>query len=385
MAPSQITDDYYAVLGVTSTVDVETLKSAWKRLAKLKHPDKNPRNPNATAEFQLLQAAYSTLSDPIERRRYDLQYTPQPRTDATSPNNHGQGSATKPTERQSARKSENEERLKYLERKRAAEEATLLEAKRRLERVQEGVRKLEEEALKETREQNAKNTWSGYFYSFVAGKHRETDDEKAERERRRLDRLAAQRIKERDMERQKLAVQGLEASLRATESDIGRIKRDIDREKAEEEEARRKEEWRRWHEEMLRRRAEQERCQREEERRAEEERARKRAEQERYMREQERRAEEERARKRAEQERSQRQQERRAEEERARKRAEQEIYIREQARKAEEERARRAAEVLEKQRQEREAKEKRQAETPDDILRRGRRGGPSEAWSHYRL
>ncbi|RYP45780.1 hypothetical protein DL768_007926 [Monosporascus sp. mg162] len=261
MAPPQIKDDYYAVLGVTSTADVETLKSAWKRLARLKHPDKNPRNPNATAEFQLLQAAYSTLSDPIERRRYDLQYASRPRTDATSANNHGQGSAKKPTERQPAKASENEERLRYLERTRAAEEATLLEAKRRLERVQEGVRKLEEEALKEAKEQKAKNTWSGYFYSFLAGNPQKMDDEKAERERRRLDRLAAQRVKERDMERQKLTVQRLETSLRAIESEIGRIKRDIDREKAEEEEARRKEEWRRWSEEMLRRRAEQERCQ----------------------------------------------------------------------------------------------------------------------------
>ncbi|RYP69289.1 hypothetical protein DL769_005310 [Monosporascus sp. CRB-8-3] len=336
MAPPRINDDYYAVLGVTRTVDVETLKLAWKRLAKLKHPDKNPGNPNATAEFQLLQAAYSTLSDPIERRRYDLQYASQPHTDATSPNNHGQGSAKKPTEGQSARKSENEERLKCLGRKRAAEEASLLEAKRCLERLQEGVRKLEEEALKEAKEQNAKNTWSGYFYSFVAGKPKETDDQKAERERRRLDRLAAQRIKQKIMERQQLTVQGLEKSLRAIESEIGRIKRDIDREKAEEEEARRKAEWKRWTEEMLRRRAEQERCQREQERRAEEERARKQAEQERYMREYER--------------------------------------------KAGEERARRAAEVLEKQRQEREAKAKRQAETPDDLFRRGRRGASSGAY-----
>lgn len=45
-------NDYYAVLGVSRKADVETVKAAWKKLARLKHPDKNPGNPHATAEFQ---------------------------------------------------------------------------------------------------------------------------------------------------------------------------------------------------------------------------------------------------------------------------------------------------------------------------------------------
>lgn len=54
MAPSTITEDYYAVLGVARTANADTLKAAWRKLARIKHPDKNPGNPTATAEFQLV-------------------------------------------------------------------------------------------------------------------------------------------------------------------------------------------------------------------------------------------------------------------------------------------------------------------------------------------
>lgn len=56
MAPSRITDDYYAVLGVTPTADDALLKAQYRQLARLRHPDKNPRSPNATAQFQLVRA-----------------------------------------------------------------------------------------------------------------------------------------------------------------------------------------------------------------------------------------------------------------------------------------------------------------------------------------
>ncbi|KAF7550954.1 hypothetical protein G7Z17_g5366 [Cylindrodendrum hubeiense] len=74
MAPPPFTIDYYAVLEVPQTADDATIKSAYRRLARLKHPDKNENSPQATVEFQILQAAYATLSDTSQRRRFDRQY-----------------------------------------------------------------------------------------------------------------------------------------------------------------------------------------------------------------------------------------------------------------------------------------------------------------------
>ncbi|KAI0828096.1 DnaJ-domain-containing protein [Hypoxylon sp. FL0890] len=89
MSSRTITDDYYAVLGVDSTADANTLKAVWRQLAKVKHPDKNPGNPNATVEFQLLESAYSTLSDPRRRMAYDnLRSTPHFDSSNRSTNEH---------------------------------------------------------------------------------------------------------------------------------------------------------------------------------------------------------------------------------------------------------------------------------------------------------
>jgi DnaJ-domain-containing protein 1 len=57
MPSPQITEDYYAILELTQTADDTTIKSSYRRLARLKHPDKNPQNlGQATAEFQLVSS-----------------------------------------------------------------------------------------------------------------------------------------------------------------------------------------------------------------------------------------------------------------------------------------------------------------------------------------
>lgn len=63
--------DYYTILGVTKTASDSEIKGAFRKLAKIYHPDKNPNNPNASSVFQQILKAYNTLINPHARRRYD--------------------------------------------------------------------------------------------------------------------------------------------------------------------------------------------------------------------------------------------------------------------------------------------------------------------------
>ncbi|KAJ4854240.1 ankyrin repeats (3 copies) domain-containing protein [Trichoderma breve] len=63
--------DYYDILKVPVWAETDEIRTSYKRLALAHHPDKDPNNPNATAFFQSIQAAHSTLTDPAQRSAYD--------------------------------------------------------------------------------------------------------------------------------------------------------------------------------------------------------------------------------------------------------------------------------------------------------------------------
>src|SRR3712207_1007267 len=64
-------DDYHAVLEVGEGADALELKRAYRRLARLCHPDRNPDDRAAAERFKTIQHAYDVLSDPQRRRAYD--------------------------------------------------------------------------------------------------------------------------------------------------------------------------------------------------------------------------------------------------------------------------------------------------------------------------
>ena len=63
--------DYYDILGVSKSATQEELKKAYRKLAVRYHPDKNPDNKEAEGKFKEAAEAYSALSDPEKRQRYD--------------------------------------------------------------------------------------------------------------------------------------------------------------------------------------------------------------------------------------------------------------------------------------------------------------------------
>jgi len=63
--------DYYDILGVSRSATEQDIKSAYRRLAVKYHPDKNPGDTSAEEKFKEAAEAYSILSNPEQRKRYD--------------------------------------------------------------------------------------------------------------------------------------------------------------------------------------------------------------------------------------------------------------------------------------------------------------------------
>ncbi len=63
--------DYYEVLSVARTANEGDLKSAFRKLAKDHHPDRNPGDKDAERKFRELSEAYEVLKDPQKRAAYD--------------------------------------------------------------------------------------------------------------------------------------------------------------------------------------------------------------------------------------------------------------------------------------------------------------------------
>ena len=63
--------DYYETLGLSRSADDQELKSAFRKLAKQYHPDRNPDDDDAEIRFKEINEAYEVLKDKDKRAAYD--------------------------------------------------------------------------------------------------------------------------------------------------------------------------------------------------------------------------------------------------------------------------------------------------------------------------
>jgi curved DNA-binding protein CbpA len=64
--------NYYEILEIPPSASQQEIKAAYKKLAILYHPDKNPDNKQAEEIFKLISEAYHTLSNSEKRNFYDV-------------------------------------------------------------------------------------------------------------------------------------------------------------------------------------------------------------------------------------------------------------------------------------------------------------------------
>jgi len=64
--------DHYSTLGIEPCANAEQIKKAWRRIARDTHPDIHGEDEIRTERFKKAQKAYTLLSDPEKRSRYDL-------------------------------------------------------------------------------------------------------------------------------------------------------------------------------------------------------------------------------------------------------------------------------------------------------------------------
>ena len=64
--------DHYQILGISDQATAIEIRAAFKKLAVLYHPDKNPGRPDMEERFKEINEAYQVLSNPYQKARYDL-------------------------------------------------------------------------------------------------------------------------------------------------------------------------------------------------------------------------------------------------------------------------------------------------------------------------
>lgn len=63
--------DWYNILGIKQGAEDTQVKAAYRKLAKKYHPDAHPGDRECEVRFREITEAYTILSDPKKRKKYD--------------------------------------------------------------------------------------------------------------------------------------------------------------------------------------------------------------------------------------------------------------------------------------------------------------------------
>ncbi|WPH04452.1 DnaJ domain-containing protein, protein [Acrodontium crateriforme] len=226
MAPSIVTDDYYAILEVNQTATLDIINKSYRRLALKLHPDRG----GSTQLFQLLGAAYETLKDDSKRRAYDLIYPsisrsrPIPKSTNTSrppPTSTPQSDEARDNAQLAMLRRQKEQRGAHWAIKRREFESSISEIKKIIQRLEQEIKNLTSIAAAEAAVDARKNSWATWFMSPVYKQVEESEDEKARKDIERQERRV-----EKDWKERKLGVQ--QAQLREKEKIMNETKSRID-------------------------------------------------------------------------------------------------------------------------------------------------------------
>jgi curved DNA-binding protein CbpA len=235
MSPTTLAD-YYEVMAISPSADSAAIRSAYRKLAKVRHPDKRKKDEsNATAEFKLvrlvailflhseswpatdpsiqLHEAYQHLSDDTKRRAYDMIYE----------------STILPRKLKDRRVAALEKNIRHLNDKRKGIQISLSNAKKDLFRLYAERDSLKGEKERIQKEKAAAEAWWPYICSFMPSKAAEFMRQKEQRERANINLIGKQRTKETHIDRQLTEIRSLEADMDLISRDEDKINAEIQR------------------------------------------------------------------------------------------------------------------------------------------------------------
>lgn len=230
MAPSPITEDYYAILEVEQTARPELITKSYKRLAFKLHPDRNTKR-DATEAFQMvsqvrilpypsvcvksntradflfkLGQAYETLKNENTRRAYDLIY---PSITASRKSSRGSQTPHSPTASASQsdalgdatqiaalRKSKQERAARWWTKKKDLD-ASIFELQGTIIRLGQEIKNLRSILAAEEVAEAQKNSWATWLLSPIYKKVEESEQDKERKDRERQERRIEKDMKER--------------------------------------------------------------------------------------------------------------------------------------------------------------------------------------------
>ena len=192
-----------------------------------------------------LQNAYDTISDPDKRRVYNLRWPGIRDSQRAQQESQKQQAEAAQAERKTAaeartKKQEEDnarqERLRNLESARGKYDGDIFELARAIRKLAADLQRLKDQDDEDIRKEKERNSWWTYLSSPLYGKAEETDEQKQQRETKRLDRQASRRIRGSELAEKEARMQRLQDALRGVNVRIAAEKKRAEDEKRRAEE-----------------------------------------------------------------------------------------------------------------------------------------------------